>query len=87
MRIDARTGFFAAVVLLTLFAFAHPTAIAGPESGSAESSTLEQTSPGSPTADRDKKTAEGDGKTSPMDPFVPTETIPADSAISFPVDI
>ena len=87
MRIDARIGLFVAVSLLALLPLVHPAADPAPESESTVSSTSEEAPSGSSSADGDKKDAEGDGKTSPLDPFVPTESIPADSAVSFPVDI
>ncbi len=87
MRINIRPDFLVAVLLLALLVWVLPAAMAAPESDGAGTGASEEGPSVSSTVDPDKKNAEGDAKTSPLDPFIPTETISADSAISFPVDI
>jgi hypothetical protein len=46
-----------------------------------------ETRPRSPSATSSESSAAGGAEVKPADPFVPSESISADSAISFPVDI
>jgi len=87
MRNDAHTRAFAAVLLLVLLSFVYAMADPVSELGSSNSSTPAQPPSDSSISEPGEKSAEGGGETAPADPFVPSETISADSAISFPVDI
>ncbi len=87
MQIDARTRAFAAVLLLVLLSFVHAVADPVSEPGSGDSATPAQPPSDSSISEPSEKPAEDGGNTQPADPFIPSETISADSAISFPVDI
>jgi len=87
MRIDARTRAFAAVLLLVLLSFVHAMADPISEPASSNSTTPAQPSSEPSISEPGEKSAEGGENTQPAAPFVPSETISADSAISFPVDI
>lgn len=87
MRNDARTRAFAAVLLLVLLSFVHAMADPDSEPGSSNSATPAQPPSDSSISEPGEKSAEGGGNTQPTEPFIPSETISADSAIPFPVDI
>ncbi len=87
MQIDARARAFAAVLLLVLLSFVHAMADPVSEPGSSDSATPAQPPSDSSISEPGEKPVEGGGEESPAEPFVPSETISADSAISFPVDI
>ncbi len=87
MRIDARTRTFAAVLLLVLLSVVHAMADPVSEPGSGNSITPAQPPSDSSISEPGEKSAEGGGEESPAEPFIPSETISADSAIPFPVDI
>ncbi len=87
MRINAGTRAFAAVLLLVLLSFVYAMADPVSEPGSSNPSTPAQLPSDSSISKPGEMSAEGGGNTQPADPFVPSETISADSAISFPVDI
>ncbi len=87
MRINTRTRAFAAVLLLVLLSFVYAMADPVSEPGSSNSTAPAQLPSDSSISEPGEKSAEGGENTRPADPFVPSETISADSAISFPVDI
>ena len=87
MRINTCTRAFAAVLLLVLLSFVYAMADPVSEPGSGDSTAPAQLPSDSSIGEPGEKSAEGGGNTRPADPFVPSETISADSAISFPVDI
>lgn len=64
---------------------AHADPASKPDAGGA-GDTTEQSS-GSAEGSAGKASAEGDGESSGPEPFIPSEKISADSAVSFPVDI
>jgi hypothetical protein len=83
MQIDKRIKQFAATLLLLLTTFVQAPAdpVADPNAGNTD--TPAQPPSETPTTNLGKTPAEGgDDK-----PFTPSETISADSAIAFPVDI
>jgi hypothetical protein len=73
------------VSILTPIGTANADPTSGPE-GTEPKSTA-QTVSESPENARNKKPAEDEGGEKPDDSFIPSESISADSAISFPVDI
>jgi hypothetical protein len=87
MRNRSRLGVLVLALPLVVAPFAG--AIAGPatqpEKDGADTQT--QSQPKSQNPAEKKKPAGGAGKESPIEPFIPSETISADSAVSFPVDI
>ncbi len=85
MRNESRIGTLALLLVLALVPFAH--AIADPASKPESGEPVTATSAESSNTVGKEKPAEDSGEESPVDPFVPSETISADSAISFPVDI
>ena len=85
MRIEAQARVLVAILLLLMVPSSQVVADPVSDPDGSASSTPAETPSSSSTADGDKKSTEGSG--SPVEPFIPTETIPADSAISFPVDI
>lgn len=87
MRTKHRIG---ALVLISLFvsnplsgASADPAS--EPESGEPDPVTETQTR--SSNAVPSNKSGENDRKETPAEPFIPSESVSADSAVSFPVDI
>ena len=85
MRINALLRVLAAALLLAALPFAYATADPASEPGSGNSNTVSQPPVETPTTQPGKTPAEGgDNKT---EPFIPSESISADSAVSFPVDI
>jgi hypothetical protein len=87
MRNKLATAILALSLLLTLVPFVQGVAdpVSEPGSGNA-------TAPGKPPSDSSstgtgEKSAEASENTQPAAPFIPSETISADSAIAFPVDI
>ncbi len=87
MRNEIRTAALALSLLLTLVPFVQGIADPVSEPGSSNSTAPAQLPSDSSISEPGEKSAEGGGDTRPADPFVPSETISADSAISFPVDI
>ena len=98
MQIEKSIKLLAAATVLLLTFAQLPAQTAGTEnegdSGEVKQSTSDTptTSPGkTPAEGRDNTRAEGAGNTEggdkPITPFTPSETISADSAIAFPVDI
>jgi len=87
MRNESRVTALAIVLLLVLVPFVN--AIAQPASGSESGNpgTVTETQAESPPATRNEERGEGVAEESPAEPFIPSESISADSAISFPVDI
>lgn len=87
MRNKYRIGAFVVMSLFVLIplnrAIADP--VSEPESSRPGSVTETQTE--STDASPREKSGERDTKATPADPFIPSESISADSAISFPVDI
>lgn len=87
MRNRRRLGalIFTSLLLVTpiIGAVADPTS--EPEGAKPESVTETRTE--SSNATRSKESTEGADKETPDDSFIPSESISADSAISFPVDI
>ncbi len=77
----------AMALLLVLVPFIHAIADPASEPESGDPGTTTETQAESSNATRNAEPAEGDAAESPADPFIPSETISADSAISFPVDI
>lgn len=84
-----RSKFRLGVVVLTLPLLLLPVigAIADPATPSAEGKTDTATQSRSKSQNQKKSPAKSAGKESPADTFTPSETISADSAVSFPVDI
>jgi hypothetical protein len=87
MRNKFATATLALSLLLTLVPFVQGMAdpVSEPDSGNA-------TAPGKPPSDSSstgtgEKSTEASENTQPAAPFIPSETISADSAIAFPVDI
>jgi hypothetical protein len=81
---------FGALILISLFvlnpcsrAIADPAS--DPENGKSGPATETQT--GSSDASRNDKPGESDRSEAPAEPFIPSESVSADSAVSFPVDI
>ncbi len=87
MRNKFRTAALALSLLLTLVPFVQGIADPVSEPGSSNATAPAQLPSDSSISEPGEKSAEGGGNTQPADPFVPSETISADSAISFPVDI
>lgn len=85
MRNKSRLRVLALVLPLVAAPFIGATAdpATQPERGNA--GTVTQSRPKSEDPVQKEKSAPGDE--SPVDPFIPSETISADSAVSFPVDI
>jgi hypothetical protein len=83
MQIDRTIKLFAAALLLISITFVSATAdpVADPNAGNTD--TPAQSPSETPTTDPGKTPAEGGDN----QPFIPSETISADSAIAFPVDI
>ena len=89
MRSESRIGALALALALLLapVPFIHAIADPGSEPESGDPGTTTETQEESTNATRSGEPAEGGAGESPADPFIPSETISADSAISFPVDI
>ena len=87
MRNESRVTALAMALLMVLVPFVN--AIAQPESGSESGNPgiATETKADSPPAPRNEARGEGVAEESPAEPFIPSERISADSAISFPVDI
>lgn len=87
MRNEFRTAALALSLLLTLAPFVQGMADPVSEPGSSNSTAPAQRPSDSSISEPGEKSAEGGENTRPAEPFVPSETISADSAIAFPVDI
>ncbi len=87
MRNEFRTAALALSLLLTLAPFVQGIADPVSEPGSSSSTAPAQRPSDSSISEPGEKSAEGGGNTRPAEPFVPSETVSADSAVSFPVDI
>lgn len=87
MRNEFRTAALALSLLLALIPFAQGIADPVSEPGSGDATAPSEPSSDSSIREPGEKSAEGGENTRPTDPFVPSETISADSAIAFPVDI
>ena len=87
MRNEYRIGTLGLLLLLALAPFIHAIADPASESESGGPVTTTETRPESSNGVPNRKPAEVSREEAPADPFVPSETISADSAISFPVDI
>ncbi len=74
-------------LLLSLVPFIHAMADPASEPESGEQGTSTETQAESSKATRSEQPAEGGSEETPTDPFIPSESISADSAVSFPVDI
>ncbi len=87
MRNESRITVLAIALLLVLTPFVGALAqpASGPGSGNPDAAT--ETKAETPPATRDEKRGEGVAEELPAEPFIPSESISADSAISFPVDI
>jgi hypothetical protein len=87
MRNESRVTALAIALLSVLVPFVH--AVAGPasESESGNPGVVTETQAESPPATRNEERGEGVAEELPAKPFIPSESISADSAISFPVDI
>ena len=77
----------AMALLLVLVPFIPAIADPASEPERGDPGTTTETQSESSNATRNGEPAEGDAGESPAAPFIPSETISADSAISFPVDI
>ena len=84
-----RNKFRLGIVVLTLPLFLLPGigAIADPATPPDQGTTDPATQSQSKPPNQKKSPATSAGKESPTDTFTPSETISADSAVSFPVDI
>ena len=84
-----RSKFRLGVVVLTLplLLLSGIGVIADPATPSAEGKTDTATQSQSKSQNQKKATDASAGEESPTDTFTPSETISADSAVSFPVDI
>ena len=91
MRNKSRLGFLALVLPLVLLTFTGAIAdpATQPEKGDADTVTQTQSEAQAKSQNptQKKKPASGGDDESPTDTFTPSETISADSAVSFPVDI
>ncbi len=87
MRNESRVTALAMALLLVLVPFVHAIAQPASESESGDPGTITETQAESPPATRNAERGEGVAEESPAEPFIPSESISADSAISFPVDI
>ncbi len=87
MRNESRIGALALSLLLALVPFAHAMADPVSEPGSGNTTAPAQLPSDSSISEPGEKSAEGGGNTRPAEPFVPSETVSSDSAVSFPVDI
>lgn len=87
MRIDLRLRVTMAALLLVMMPFVQAPAdpAAGPDGTDAGPAV--EAGAGASADDRDGQSAEGGDETVPAEPFIPSESISADSAVSFPVDI
>ena len=89
MRNESRIRLMVLMLLLlpgpALFIESIADPVSEPESGTQGTATQDQAE--SSDAARNKKPVEDGSEESPADPFIPSETISSDSAISFPVDI
>ena len=85
MRINLRRA--AVSLALPLLLLAGPGAVADPATPPAQE-TADTATQSKPEQQNQKSTpARGAGEQAPTDSFTPSETISADSAVSFPVDI
>ena len=87
MRNDSRVTALAMALLLVLVPFANAIAQTEPGAERGNPGTVTGTEAESPPATRNEERGEGVAEESPAKPFIPSESISADSAISFPVDI
>ena len=87
MRNEFRTAALALSLLLALVPFVQGIADPVSEPGSGNATAPAEPPSDSSISEAGEKSAEGGEKTRPAEPFVPSETISADSAIAFPVDI
>ncbi len=85
MRNEFRTAALVLSLLLALVPFVQ--GIADPVSEPGSGNAAAQPPSDSSISEAGEKSAEGGEKTRPAEPFIPSETISADSAIAFPVDI
>ena len=87
MRTESRFGILVLALLLVLVprmgAMADP--VPQPENGDQGAATPKESQPSGAT--RQEKPAAGGVEEPPAEPFIPSESISADSAVSFPVDI
>jgi hypothetical protein len=88
MRTDTLIRVLAPALLLIATSFVQATADPVTAPGSSDSDKPAQPPSETPTTQPGEKSAEGgDNTNTPAEIFVPSESISADSAVSFPVDI
>ena len=85
MRIKSRLRVLVPVLALVVLPFIGAIADPATRSQKGNADTVTQSQPKSQDPAEKEKTAAGEEP--PVDPFIPSETISADSAVSFPVDI
>lgn len=87
MRIDVRHCASIAALLMAVMSVVSVSADPVVDPGSSDAETAAQSGTDSSAGDRDEKSAAAGDETVPAEPFIPSEKISADSAVSFPVDI
>lgn len=87
MRTEHRTGALVLLALLVWNPFANVYADAATESEGGKSGPVTETQTESSNASRKAEPGESDREETPAEPFIPSESVSADSAVSFPVDI
>ena len=87
MRNRPRIGGLSLVLLLVLVPCIHAIADPVAAQGSGDSEKAVVTQPEASDTAQPGEPSPGVGEISPSEPFIPSETISADSAVSFPVDI
>lgn len=87
MRNKPRIRVLSLVLLLVLTPCIHAIADPVAEPASGNPVTAAETQPEASDTVQQGKPSPGGGEISPSEPFIPSETISADSAVSFPVDI
>jgi len=87
MRTKHRIGALVLVLLLVWTAFGGALADPASQPASGNTAPLTETQLESSDASRNAGSREGDRQETPAEPFVPSESVSADSAVSFPVDI
>ncbi|GMQ75781.1 MAG: hypothetical protein BMS9Abin01_1039 [Gammaproteobacteria bacterium] len=87
MRNESRVTALVMALLLVLVPFVHAIAQPASESESGNPGRVTETQAESAPATRNEERGEGVAEESPAEPFIPSESISADSAVSFPVDI
>ena len=87
MRIDLRRGVSLVALLLGLLSFVHVCADPVADGATGDTETAAPSGSDSSAGESGDKSTQDDEDKVPAEPFIPSEKISADSAVSFPVDI